>query len=500
MSKKIVFIGPPGVGKTTLRKIFFEYQSAEQLMQFALDPTYGAESIVLNLGQPIGIFDLAGQENYKWLDTVEMEIFVDTTYIIAVVDVTTSIDSIAEFTSRIVKVRDKVCPRATIFLLAHKIDLLTSDKLDEKKKTIYNRLKQVRLIKIEFTSILRAHFLRTLKIFKSIINATLGDEIPLESVDTDLIKDFLVVLSKFEGSQALSFENLLSSSRLPPKRLEMIIGSLTERKLIDTVEENGIAIGSKLALHKDQDFFSLLGSFSREKLDLVERGLGTSEDNKIERELPPFIGFIIADLNGRTIHVVESREDILKQSLGMDDAKNIDLIPPFVSALTSFSKEIHIVNMADFKIKGQNAIMYVFEHDQYDFIMFLNPDTNIDLFKAEIQSFFKKLVKKFASELQDVLNTGNVTHLSRMRIDAEDWLLHLDENYLLSAKDGQFFDMIRAQQLYTKLEEINSSTGKRKAAIETEVRFLKRRLITAIMEKDHREIKEISMIIQKFAS
>jgi small GTP-binding protein len=500
MSKKIVFIGPPGVGKTTLRKIFFEYQSAEQLMQFALDPTYGAESIVINLGQPIGIFDLAGQENYKWLDTAEMEIFVDTTYIIAVVDVTASIDSIADFTSRIVKVRDKVCPRATIFLLAHKIDLLTNDVLDEKKITLYNRLKQVKLIKIEFTSILRAHFLRTLKIFKSIINATLGDEIPLESVDTDLIKDYLAVLSHFKGSQTHSFENLLASSGLPPKRLEEIIGSLTERKLVDTVEENGIAIGSKLALNKDQDFFSLLGSFSREKLDLVEHGLGAGKDNETARELPPFIGFIIADLNGRTIHVVECQEDILKQSLGMEDAKNIDLIPPFVSALTSFSKEIHIVNMADFKIKGQNAIMYVFEHDQYDFIMFLNPDTNIDLFKAEIQNFFIKLVKKYSVELQAALNTGNVTHLSRMRIDAKDWLLHLDENYLLNAKDDQFFDMTRAQQVYTMLEEINPGTGKRKAAIKTEVQLLKRRLVTAIMEKDPREIKEIARIIQKFAS
>ncbi len=500
MSKKIVFIGPPGVGKTTLRKIFFEYQSAEQLMQFALDPTYGAESIVLNLGQQIGIFDLAGQENYKWLETKEKEIFVDTTYILAVVDVTAAIDSIVDFTSKIVTVRDQICPRATIFLLANKIDLLTNDELDKKKKSLYDRLKQVKLIKIEFTSILRAHFLRTLKIFKSIINATLGDEIPLESVDTALIKDFLAVLSHFKGSQSLSFENLLALTGFPSKRLEEILKSLTERNLFEIIEGNGIATGTKLALRKDQDVLSLLASLSGEKLSIVEHGLGADRDSAAIKELPPFIGFIIADLNGRTIHVVESQEDILWQSLGMDGGKNIDLIPPFVSALTSFSKEIHIVNMADFKIKGQNAIMYVFEHDQFDFIMFLNPDTNIDLFKAEIQNFFRMLVQKYSVELQSALNTGNVTHLSKMRIDAKNWLLHLDENYLLNAKDGQFFDMTRAQQLYTMLEEINSSTGKRKAAIETEVRLLKRRLVTAIMEKDYREIKVIDRIIQKFAS
>ncbi|MEX2684059.1 MAG: GTPase domain-containing protein [Candidatus Sigynarchaeota archaeon] len=497
MGKKIVFVGPPGVGKTTLRKVFFEYQSAEQLMEVALDPTYGVESILLNLDQQIGVFDLAGQENHKWLDMADKEIFEGTTFLLGVVDVTAAIDSIVDFTLKLVKVRDQACPRATIFLLAHKIDLLSSDELAKKKNSLYRRLKEVRLIKIEFTSIVRRYFLRTLKIFKNIINATLGDEIPLESVDMTMINDFLMVLNHIKSSALLSHEELLARTRLPRQRLDMLLDALIDRNLIVPVDDNALGRCYKHALKESKEFLSLLEYYSEEKLRAFEKDLAKGGDEETRVDMPPFIGFFISDLNGRTILVVEYKDNMLKQCLGIDEDKNFDLIPPFISALTSFSKEIRLVNMADFKIKGQNAIMYVFEHDQYNLIMFLNIDTNIDAVKAEIQAFFTSLIKKYSKELDNAMATGNVARLSHVKSEAKDWLIHLDENYVASANSIQFFDMTRAQQIYAMLDAIKPSVGKRKAAIETEVRLLKQRLITAIMEKNHKEIKEIAKISQK---
>ena len=60
MGKKIVIIGPPNAGKTTLRKIFFEGENSTSLLENSLEPTHGVESIILKLKEEIGIFDLAG--------------------------------------------------------------------------------------------------------------------------------------------------------------------------------------------------------------------------------------------------------------------------------------------------------------------------------------------------------------------------------------------------------------------------------------------------------
>ena len=81
MSKKVIFVGPSGAGKTTLRKIFFEGENASKLLEYALEPTYGEESLILRLpglNKDVGVFDLAGQENHRWLESEDKSIFIDT--------------------------------------------------------------------------------------------------------------------------------------------------------------------------------------------------------------------------------------------------------------------------------------------------------------------------------------------------------------------------------------------------------------------------------------
>ena len=132
----MVFVGPAGAGKTTLRKIFFEYEIAEHLLDTPLDPTYGVESIVLRLGQNIGVFDLAGQENEKWLNGEDKEIFLEATIIIIVVEATSGILDIENFVNKVIQVRDETCHDALIYLLVHKIDLVSNNDLDNVKNLI----------------------------------------------------------------------------------------------------------------------------------------------------------------------------------------------------------------------------------------------------------------------------------------------------------------------------------------------------------------------------
>ena len=134
MSRKLVFVGPPGVGKTTLRKIFFEGEHSSHLLKYSLTPTHGLESIILNLNEDIGIFDLAGQENEKWLEGKEKNVFHDAENIIVVVEAKASFEDIYNFTKKIIKIREDSFGFTYISLLVHKIDLLDKGELVIKKK------------------------------------------------------------------------------------------------------------------------------------------------------------------------------------------------------------------------------------------------------------------------------------------------------------------------------------------------------------------------------
>ena len=75
MAQKIIFLGPRNAGKNSLRKIFFEGETPQYLLDNPLKPTQGIENTILDLGSKIGVFDLAGQQNKQWLDTEKDIVF-----------------------------------------------------------------------------------------------------------------------------------------------------------------------------------------------------------------------------------------------------------------------------------------------------------------------------------------------------------------------------------------------------------------------------------------
>ena len=68
--QKIVFVGPPKVGKTTIKQVFFEHISPLSLLDNPLEPSRGINSSVYStFNIDLGIFDLAGQENNIWFSS-----------------------------------------------------------------------------------------------------------------------------------------------------------------------------------------------------------------------------------------------------------------------------------------------------------------------------------------------------------------------------------------------------------------------------------------------
>ena len=105
--RRLVLIGPPGVGKTTLFKMFFEGLSPSKLLETSMEPTRGLEyhtcsgyyeftstrelaKKVLGSGAfpfTITVVDAAGQELEKWLGIESNVVFPGTDIVYHVFDV-----------------------------------------------------------------------------------------------------------------------------------------------------------------------------------------------------------------------------------------------------------------------------------------------------------------------------------------------------------------------------------------------------------------------------
>lgn len=133
--KKIILIGTAGVGKTTLKKIFFESANPIELLCHQLEPTIGDEIEVYEKLKLVAIHDLAGQEWDRWLKD-EPHIFDETNLIICMLEAKDVWERNWIMVQEVVSVKNMYCPNAICAFFFHKIDLLNQNELDRLSKQI----------------------------------------------------------------------------------------------------------------------------------------------------------------------------------------------------------------------------------------------------------------------------------------------------------------------------------------------------------------------------
>ena len=95
--KKVVLVGPPNSGKTTIKKVFLNNSDPSNILKNPLAPTRGCEIHTFNIMKnKISFFDLAGQENKSWM-TEDGNIFKESNLIICIFEVQKSLEEIIQF-------------------------------------------------------------------------------------------------------------------------------------------------------------------------------------------------------------------------------------------------------------------------------------------------------------------------------------------------------------------------------------------------------------------
>ena len=162
MVEKILLIGRPSMGKTTIKKVIFEKENPNDLILFPLESTIVLKYSVYNfMDLKISLLDTAGQSFPIYLNNTDkqMEVFGDTTALIYVFDYNLWLSNAQEVLNDIItiyNINENNKFGAKIFLFFHKIDLIYQvnvEKLNFLKNSILDQLGLPTELPIYFTSL-----------------------------------------------------------------------------------------------------------------------------------------------------------------------------------------------------------------------------------------------------------------------------------------------------------------------------------------------------------
>jgi len=509
MGNKLIFIGPPGAGKTTLRKIFFEGENTKKLLEYALEPTYGEESIILRLPkihEEIGIFDLAGQENERWLESEERAIFLDTNIILGVMDVTAEIDAIIEFITKILKIRNEVTPSAFVYILLHKIDLISFKKLERLKDEIKFKFIDAKQTKFFFTSLKREFFYQTFSCFLQIIKKSISTEEEGESTAIlNVLEENFNLIKIIDEEIIISKEELARKLNKPVAIIDILLRNLEKKGYVkvENVENQKLISLTDEGKNNNKNIYTTLLVFPEN----ITSQISIEEKEVAKKEKYPFIGAFVADKNGKLLFKIENEKDAIKQIL-MDNFQQeegippleLDLIPMFISALEKFSKELNIRDLVNLELGGTNLKLNVFSYEDFTVTFFMYPDVNIKAVEYEIRGFFDEIFEEYREQLNYSIQSGYLDNLEPIINKCNIWLKELNKKYNNMLISYDLIDMSNAKDLFIKIDELYAKISTKSTITLEKIKKLKVDLMKAMLSNDFDEIKKISKKANEISS
>jgi len=508
MSKKVIFVGPSGAGKTTLRKIFFEGESASKLLEYALEPTYGEESLILRLpglNKDVGVFDLAGQENQRWLESEDKSIFNDTKIILIILDITAEFDLILDFIRKVIDIRNEITPDSFVYVLMHKIDLVGHKKIRDIKTRVKSSFSNENAIKILFTSLKKQYITQTFSYFIEILKKCLQDETQDDNLMFNVIDESVKLVNIIDDEITITKKVLEEKLNRPSKLVEYLLESLInkdhiERKIVNNQEVFSLTDKGKTS------FKEILKTFSAESLNETETD-GLITENFYGEKIPSFIGAFVADKDGRTLLTIELFENALEKFI-LSSTKtdedvvpvDLDLIPMFISALEKFSLELNIQDLTGFSLEGSNLKMNIFGYDNFTVTFFMNPDININPVQSKVYNYFKNMFEDYKENFDNTLATGQIDNLFPLAEKGRKWLEDLNEYYENLIIKLEIYDTEHAKILYNKMDDLYQRVNVKYSLALEKIKKLKVNLMQSIIEEDFDELRKIAEFAKELSA
>jgi predicted transcriptional regulator len=227
-AKKIILLGTAGVGKTTLKKIFFDSANPIELLCHQLEPTIGEETSVYHDKNYIAIHDLAGQEWDRWLKE-EPHIFDETNLIICMIDAGEIWERNWTMMQEVISIQKLYCSNAICGFFFHKIDLLQSNEFEILSKKVTKISKDDPNNHYFLTSISPKYYDLTMKsllyLFQNFID-------PDQLLKYNQMLFQIEIMSIILKQGSIDMKALFLKLKRPTNTLQNIISYLSDHKII----------------------------------------------------------------------------------------------------------------------------------------------------------------------------------------------------------------------------------------------------------------------------
>jgi hypothetical protein len=207
---------------------------------------------------------------------------------------------------------------------------------------------------------------------------------------------------------------------------------------------------------------------------------------------------LVSDKSGKLLFSCESEEGYFNKYLGITIQGELDLVPPFVSALEQFSKEINLIDISDFKLKGRNLSIFVIELGELHIIFFLNPNTNINPYKGEIIAYFTDFYETNKVQIDKAVNTGSIGGLSDLSEKTSPFLSKLNTDYKYKIDSFEIFNFNQAKDVLLKVELFISRIREEYKNLIQKAKQYKKMVAKSILKRDIDELRKIVHKFQEF--
>ncbi|MHA1731033.1 MAG: GTPase domain-containing protein [Promethearchaeota archaeon] len=433
-SFKCLLVGPGGVGKTTLRRVFFEQADPMKLIGSTIEPTYGVDSKIYELGASMAIHDLAGQQLDGWL-AGEGDIFPGSDLVLCLLDIRDPWERNERVWRGVLQIRDEMCPDAQVGILFHKADLVGLEARGEVEERAREALKGVPRATAHLTSISPEFVVNTFQYLVHLLRKAMKSG----GAGAGEVVDMIDVLNQFIEKNSMNLVEVL----------DRVGTNTTEgRAVLDKLQMEGyLVVKDALNIVEIQEKGKkLIGSIKKRLYHKVQELISPDPTKEFIK------GMILADTLGRPMMSYESREGFFESLVVVEGGiSDPALISMFLSAITEFGATIDERGVDLIHLNGENFFLISYRVDRVVGIFFLAPDMrfNHGVINA-IRTFLSNLYDGFRQAIDTFCDTGNLEGLNAREdevVEAVKMFNHVLENVVehdVVFTTGQLLAMLRA--------------------------------------------------------